>query len=242
MATTEKIKLVTLAALNAALSYLKGKVYSKTETDARISDEIAKIPAYELPAASADRLGGVKAGGTGIAISADGVISATGDASPNSVEWGVIKNVPDAAAAVKGVITENRVGEIAQGKVDALQLKTVNGQSIKGTGDIAIDLTLYKVVASLPSAGIDANKIYLVLDSTAPEGNRYKEYVYVDGKWELMGEYKAAVDLTPYLKTADFDTAKAAIDGRLDALEEADASVEYMDAAAGTALATEIFG
>lgn len=224
-----KISVVTLAALNAALGYLRSKIYTKGETDTKIAEEIGKIPAYELPVASAQKLGGVKAGGTGIAISADGVISATGDASPNSVEWGVIKNVPTAAAATAGVITENRVGTLAQAKVDALALKTVNGQSLKGSGDITIDLSLYKVVSALPSSGIDENKIYLVADASGEGQNVYEEYVYVDGKWELLGKYKAEIDLKP-------------LTDRLDALEAFDSSLELMDEAAGTALATEIFG
>lgn len=238
----EKIKLVTLTALNAALAYMKGKIYTKTETDSLVDQKIADIPAYVLPAATSAALGGVKAGGTGIAISADGVISTTGDVSPNSVDWSKIKNVPDAAASTKGVITENRVGALAQAKVDALELKTINGESIKGSGDLTIDLSLYKVVSSLPTKDQDANKIYLVLDSAAPEGNKYKEYVWVNSKWELMGEYKAEVDLTPYLLKNDYATDKAAVDSRLDALEAVNDNLEYMDAAAGTAVATAIFG
>lgn len=224
-----KIAVVTLAALQAALTYIKSKVYTKVETDAKIATEIGKIKPYELPVADANNLGGVKAGGTGISISADGTISATGDASPNSVEWSVIKNVPDAAATVKGVITEGRVSELAQAKVDALKLKTINGQAIEGEGDITIDLSLYKVVTTLPTADIDENKIYLVADASGKDKNVYEEYIYVAGKWELLGKYKAAVNLTPLTE-------------RLVDLEAFKESLEFMDAAAGTALATEIFG
>jgi len=203
-----KITVVTLAALNAALTYLRGKLYTKTETDTKITEEIGKIKPYEL----ASKLGGVKAGGAGITIAADGTVSAN-----------------TAAAATAGIITEARVGELAQAEVNALQLKTVNGQSIKGSGDITIDLSLYKVVSALPTADIDGDKIYLVADTTAPEGNKYKEYVYVDGKWELLGEYKAAVDLKP-------------ITDRLDTLEAFDANLEFMDETSGATLATSIFG
>ncbi len=224
-----KIQTVTVAAFTAVLTWLRSKIYTKTETDAKITEEIGKIKPYELPVADAKTLGGVKAGGTGISISADGVISATGDASPNSVEWGVIKNVPDAAATVKGVITEGRVSELAQAKVDALKLKTINGQDIKGEGDITIDLSLYKVVTTLPTADIDENKIYLVADASGKGQNVYKEHLYVNGKWEVVGEYKAEVDLTPLTE-------------RLDNLEAFKDSLDFMDETAGTALATEIFG
>ena len=129
-----KIAVVTLAALQAALTYIKSKVYTKTETDTKIATEIGKIKPYELPVADANNLGGVKAGGTGISIDENGVISATGDASPNSVEWGVIKNVPDAAATVKGVITEGRVSELAQAKVDAPQAQDHQRPGYQGRG------------------------------------------------------------------------------------------------------------
>lgn len=224
-----KIKTVSLAAFTAVLNWLRSKIYTKTETDAKITEEIGKIKPYELPVADANNLGGVKAGGTGILIDENGVISATGDASPNSVEWSVIQNVPDAAATVKGVITEGRVSELAQAKVDALKLKTINGQAIKGDGDITIDLSLYKVVTTLPTADIDENKIYLVADASGKDKNVYEEYIYVAGKWELLGKYKAEVDLSP-------------LTTRLDALEAFDANLEFMTEEAGTALATEIFG
>ena len=84
-------------------------------------------------------------------------------------------------------------------------LKTINGENIVGSGDIKIDLSLYKVVSALPTADIDENKIYLVLSAAAGETNKYTEYVRVSGAWEKIGEYKADVDLTPYAKTADVE-------------------------------------
>lgn len=84
--------------------------------------------------------------------------------------------------------------------IDSQQFKTVNGTSIKGEGDIQIDLTLYKVVSVLPTSDIDTTKIYLVKDS-AIESNQYSEYMYVDGEWEKIGDFRSSVDLTPYAKT-----------------------------------------
>ena len=113
----------------------------------------------------------------------------------------------------KGLSTNDYTDEEKQKVADAqpklvsgTNIKTVNGQSLLGEGNLDIDLSLFKVVASLPEEDIDQDKIYLVLDSTATEGNTYKEYVYVNGEWELLGEYKAAVDLTPYMKTSDADS------------------------------------
>lgn len=79
------------------------------------------------------------------------------------------------------------------------KLKTINGESLVGTGDITIDLSLYKVVTALPIEDIDTNKIYLVLSTESEEANIYTEYVYVNDTWEELGKYEAKVDLTPYL-------------------------------------------
>ena len=84
--------------------------------------------------------------------------------------------------------------------IDAQQFKTINGSSIKGTGDIQIDLSLYKVVEVLPTSNIDTTKIYLVRDS-AVDNNSYSEYMYVGGKWEKLGDFRSTVDLQPYAKT-----------------------------------------
>lgn len=84
--------------------------------------------------------------------------------------------------------------------IDAQQFKTINGTSVKGAGNIQIDLSLYKVVTTLPTENIDTTKIYLVKDS-AIENNSYSEYMYVGGKWEKLGDFRSSVDLAPYAKT-----------------------------------------
>lgn len=90
--------------------------------------------------------------------------------------------------------------------------KTVNNQSIlKTDGDtsnINIDLSLYIIPENntLPTTGIDARKIYL-LRNTMPGGtNQYTEYMYVNGAWEKIGEYKAEVNLSGYLTKTDAET------------------------------------
>lgn len=78
-------------------------------------------------------------------------------------------------------------------------LKTINGNSIVGNGDITIDLNIYEVVTSLPTTNINSHKIYLVLSETSGTNNLYTEYAYISGAWEILGQYKANVDLTPYV-------------------------------------------
>ena len=92
--------------------------------------------------------------------------------------------------------------------IDSQQFKTVNGTSVKGAGNIQIDLTLYKVVSVLPTNSIDTTKIYLVKDS-AVDNNSYSEYMYVDGSWEKLGDFRSSVDLEPYAKTEYVNTKLA---------------------------------
>lgn len=101
-----------------------------------------------------------------------------------------------------------KVKDHVKTSIDSQQFKTINGTSVKGAGDIHIDLTLYKVVSALPTSGIDATKIYLVKDSSV-DGNLYSEYMYVDEKWEKLGSFRSSVDLEPYAKT-DYVNAQLA--------------------------------
>ena len=91
-------------------------------------------------------------------------------------------------------------------------IKTINGNSLVGTGNISIDLSIYTIVESLPTTNINKNKIYLVANSGSGDtANKYIEYIYTGdtakdynaANWEKLGEYKANVDLTPYLKSTD---------------------------------------
>jgi len=91
--------------------------------------------------------------------------------------------------------------------VSGTSIKTLNGESLLGSGNITLDLTLYKVVESLPTENIDVNKIYLVKSTESGENNVYIEYMYVNSAWEKIGEFKSDIDLTPYAKTADVNDA-----------------------------------
>lgn len=100
---------------------------------------------------------------------------------------------------------DGRIAIISQ-DIETLKLtkqdKLIAGSGIDITDNVVscvLDLTLYKIVSELPTEDIDTTKIYLVVDSEGTHGNFYKEYIYVDGEWELLGEYKADIDLSPYL-------------------------------------------
>ena len=155
-------------------------------------------------------------------------------------KWRVF--LPD-AVDLSGYATTSAMNTALAGKADKAALdakqeklasgtniKTVNGESLLGAGNISIDLTLYKVVDELPATGIDPNKIYLVLSAVKGTDNTYTEYVYVDSKWEKLGEYTASVDLTPYAKKADVAAdIKAAVDPAADAAAAAMTAAGYAD-------------
>lgn len=87
--------------------------------------------------------------------------------------------------------------------VSGTNIKTVNNQSILGSGNLTIDLTIYRVVQSLPASDIDPNKIYLMLNPDGSTNNAYDEYMYVNDGWEKIGQMGNNIDLTGYLTIAN---------------------------------------
>jgi len=105
----------------------------------------------------------------------------------------------------------SKIKALVDAKQDALvsgmSIKTVNGETLLGSGDIAIDLSLFKVVTELPTSGIDENKVYLVPNGQTDGTNVYTEYIYANSKWEILGEYKSDVDLSDYVTTEQLESA-----------------------------------
>lgn len=113
-----------------------------------------------------------------------------------------------AVKAVTGTSTTDTMSQKAITEALAKKqgtLKAGTGINIAADGTIktTLDVGLYKVVNALPTTGIDTNKIYLVPDAEGQGQNVYVEYMYVNGKWEIVGQYKSDVDLTPYFKKED---------------------------------------
>lgn len=94
--------------------------------------------------------------------------------------------------------------------------RKINGKSILkangDTSDITIDLSLFVIPTDnqLPTTGIDPNKIYLIRQAAGSaaspgqdDSNIYIEYLYVNNAWEKIGEYKASIDHTAYLKKTE---------------------------------------
>lgn len=130
------------------------------------------------------------------------------DATGLARVWGKVKGLVGTLiplsqkGAAGGVATLGSDGRLPSAQLPSL--KSVNGISLVGSGNIGIDVSLFKIVDSLPvsspNSGIDATKIYLVEDGTSAESNIYTEYIYEDGEWKTVGVYKSDIDLTRYLK------------------------------------------
>lgn len=74
---------------------VEGKGLSSNDFTAAEKTKLQGLKNYTLPAATADILGGVKVG-AGLSIS-QGVLSATGGGTADSVDWANIQNKPDVA-------------------------------------------------------------------------------------------------------------------------------------------------
>lgn len=128
------------------------------------------------------------------------------------VDLANVDNVKQIPASEKG--TASGVATLGtDGKLTAAQMpamKTVNGESVVGSGDIKIDLSLYKVVTDLPTSDIDATKIYLKLASSTADKNVYAEYIYTGdttvaydaSKWEKLGEAQTSITVDAAFSTS----------------------------------------
>lgn len=72
-----------------------GKGLSTNDYTDADKTKLAGLSNYELPTASADTKGGVKVG-TGLAINENGVLSATGGGTADSVDWANVQDKPSA--------------------------------------------------------------------------------------------------------------------------------------------------
>lgn len=125
---------------------------------------------------------------------------------------------------VKSYINEkNFIPSSEKGKANGLASLDANGKiPLSQLGNL--DMSLFKVVESLPTSEILSNRIYLIRASSTSSKNVYAEYLYTgdtsktydETKWEKLGEYKSDVNLTLYAKT---ETVNAALLEKVDKVE-----------------------
>ncbi len=155
---------------------------------------------YTLPKASATELGGIKVG-AGLNISEEGTLSATGGGTADAVEWA---NVIDKPTKLSQFTNDLEFIDKTVSNLVNYYDKTSVDQMI---GQIAT-LSVQKV-DSLPVENIKTNVIYLIAKAGTTGNDLYTEYMYIDNKWEILGD--TSIDLTNYLtKTGDASTTTAA--------------------------------
>lgn len=62
----------------------------------------------------------------------------------------------------------------------------------------------FKIVPTLPTEDIDTSIMYLVPSPTEEDENRYLEYVYIDGKPEIVGSASVQVNPDEFVKKDDY--------------------------------------
>lgn len=108
---------------------------------------------------------------------------------------------------------KNLSEEIVEGSLPIERQDQINRylyRKVDGIQDKLNNYKLYSIVASLPTSNIDKNKMYIVASEEGVENNIYTEYIYTENNtWEKLGEFKADIDLTPYVKKTDESNIKA---------------------------------
>jgi hypothetical protein len=98
--------------------------------------------------------------------------------------------------------------------VSGTNIKTFNGQSILGTGNIEFEQgKTITVVTELPQTG-DPDRIYLVPNESSRTNDIYDEYIWLveQSKWEFLGNKHVDVDLTDYYTKEEVDALIPQID------------------------------
>lgn len=178
----QKIKTYVTGLLSKKVDKVDGKGLSTNDYTTEEKNKLAGLNNYTLPTASADTLGGVKVG-AGLAIN-QGVLSATGGGTADSVDWANVQNRP------------TKVSEFTNdsGYQTASQVNSLISNAIADIQGIE-----YSIVTQLPSTG-EAGVIYLISNSGS-NPNSYDEYIYVNSKFEKIGT--TDVDLSGYVQDAD---------------------------------------
>ena len=150
---------------------------------------------YTLPKATADTLGGIKVG-AGLAISAEGTLSATGGGTADAVEWANVIDKPTALSQFTNDenFIDNTVNNLAN---YYLKTETYTQTEINNLiGQIAT-LSVEKVDALPEGEAIKTNVIYLVAKTDTDTNKefgyapRYAEYRYNPN--EVHGEFRSSL-------------------------------------------------
>ena len=99
------------------------------------------------------------------------------------------------------IVNGNKTKKVTISKLgDILATKNYVNEVI---GDIGSTGFTPIIVETLPTSNISTNTVYLVLNEQQADKNIYNEYIYVGGKWEIVGS--TAVDLSDYYTKDEVD-------------------------------------
>lgn len=110
--------------------------------------------------------------------------------------------------------TKNELETKQNALVSGTNIKTFNGQSILGTGNIEFEQgKTITVVTELPQTG-DPDRIYLVPNESSRTNDIYDEYIWLveQSKWEFLGNKHVDVDLTDYYTKEEVDALIPQVD------------------------------
>ena len=99
------------------------------------------------------------------------------------------------------IVNGNKTKKVTISKLgDILATKDYVNEAI---GDIGSTGFTPIIVETLPTSNISTSTVYLVLNEQQADKNIYNEYIYVGGKWEIVGS--TAVDLSDYYTKSEID-------------------------------------
>lgn len=108
----------------------------------------------------------------------------------------------------------NTLQQTVEDKANATDVYTKEETNEAITDAIAdVKTTDFQTATTLPTENISTNTIYLISKEGA-EGDVYEEYIYINSKWEKIGE--TTVDLSQYSTTEEMNAAIAAEIAKID--------------------------
>lgn len=157
-----------------------GKVLSSNDYTNEEKQKLAGLNNYTLPAATAKALGGIKVG-AGLAVTADGILSATGGGTADAVAWENVIGRPENVSEFTndaGYQTAANVATAIAGKAD----KTYVDEGLAGKADSTHTHTKAQIT-DFPTAMKNPSSIKVQINSGTTEGTNQFTY---DGSAEKV--------------------------------------------------------
>lgn len=173
---------------------------------------------YELPAATADTLGGIKVGG-GLQITETGVLSATGGGVADSVEWTGVLDTPTTLAGYGIVDAKIEDGTITLGTETITPVTSVNGKTGNSVtltagdvGALADDITYVKSVDG-QSGAVTTNAVKYTEQTLTDEQKSQARANIGAGTSNFSGSFNDLTD-KPTIDTALSTTSTNAVENK----------------------------